>query len=128
MTNIQAVAAWLDNPNRSVSELSYFDCIDAVAEKSLVLGDSGNQIKTTARNGDFDQFGVAIGATAHAVCHLTAAAVQAAYLVGVADPGSEAGVLGLVDQAQFAQAQQAITFACQTLLDPASSQEQVGIC
>ena len=122
------MAAWLDNPNQAVSNLSYFDCIDVVVEKSLVLGDSGNQIKTASRNGDFDQFGVAVESTALAVCQLTEATVQAAYLVGVADAGSEAGIQGLVDQTQFVQAQQAITFACQNLLSPTSSQEQVRVC
>ena len=65
--------------------------------------------------------------TARAVCQLTEAAVQAAYLVGVADPSSEAAIPGLVDQAQFARAQQSITSACQSLLNPTSSQEQVSL-
>ena len=45
--------------------------------------------------------------------------------MGVADPSSEAAVPGLVDQAQFARAQQAIVSACESLLNPASTQEQV---
>ena len=122
------MAAQLDNPNHAISALSYFDCIDVVVEKSLVLGDSGNQIKTASRNGDFDQFGVAVESTATAVCQLTEATVQAAYLVGVADAGSEAGIQGLVDQGQFVQAQQAITLACQNLLSPTSTQDQVRAC
>ena len=43
----------------------------------------------------------------------------------MADPSSEAAVPGLVDQAQFARAQQAIVQACESLLNPASTQEQV---
>ena len=122
------MAARLDNPSQAISALSYFDCIDVVVEKSLVLGDSGNQIKTTSRNGDFDQFGIAVESTALAVCQLTEATAQAAYLVGVADAGSEEGIPGLVDQTQFVQAQQAITLACQNLLSPTSTQEQVRFC
>ena len=99
-----------------------------MVEKSLVLGDSGKQIKTASRNGDFDQFGITVESTALAVCQLTEATVQAAYLVGVADASSEAGIRGLVDQAQFVQAQQAITSACQNLLSPSSTQEQVSVC
>ena len=91
----------------------------------MVLGESAAQITSTAKKGDFDQFGTAVDNTARAVCQLTEAAVQAAYLVGVADPSSEAAVPGLVDQAQFARAQQSITSACQSLLNPASTQEQV---
>lgn len=52
---------------------------------------------------------------------------QAAYLVGIADPASEPGRPGLVDQSQFSRANQAIQMACQNLTNPASSQQQVCI-
>ena len=51
--------------------------------------------------------------------------LQAAYLVGIADPASEPGRPGLVDQSQFSRANQAIQMACQNLTNPASSQQQV---
>lgn len=50
---------------------------------------------------------------------------QAAYLVGVSDPNSQAGQQGLVDPTQFARANQAIQMACQNLTDPACTQSQV---
>lgn len=50
---------------------------------------------------------------------------QAAYLVGVSDPNSQAGHQGLVDPIQFAKANQAIQMACQNLVDPDSSPSQV---
>ncbi|RUS77310.1 hypothetical protein EGW08_014937, partial [Elysia chlorotica] len=50
---------------------------------------------------------------------------QAAYLVGISDPASERGRPGVVDQSQFARANQAIQMACQNLTNPASSQQQV---
>ncbi|GFR75669.1 kynurenine/alpha-aminoadipate aminotransferase mitochondrial, partial [Elysia marginata] len=49
----------------------------------------------------------------------------AAYLVGISDPASEPGRPGVVDQSQFARANQAIQMACQNLTNPASSQQQV---
>ena len=52
--------------------------------------------------------------------------LQAAYLVGIADPTSEPGRPGLVDQSQYARANQAIQMACQSLSDPATSQQQVS--
>ena len=52
--------------------------------------------------------------------------LQASYLVGIADPASEYGRPGLVDQSQFARANQAIQMACQNLTNPASTQQQVG--
>uniref|UniRef100_A0A8C3GAY7 Talin 1 n=1 Tax=Cyclopterus lumpus TaxID=8103 RepID=A0A8C3GAY7_CYCLU len=60
-----------------------------------------------------------------ALCGLTEAAAQAAYLVGVSDPNSSAGQKGLVDPSQFARANQSIQMACQNLVDPACTQSQV---
>ena len=50
---------------------------------------------------------------------------QAAYLVAVADPSSVAGRPGLIDQTQFMNSKQEIVDACQSLLDPDASQQQV---
>jgi len=52
--------------------------------------------------------------------------IQAAYLVGIADPASEPGRPGLVDQSQFARANQAIQMACQSISNPASTPQQVN--
>jgi len=125
LRNIEAVAAVLDNPNEPVSDLSYFDCLDLVIDKSKVLGEAGAHITTHAKKGDHEQFGKAVENTSLAVCQLTEAASQAAYLVGIADPSSTAATPGLVDQNQFARASQAISMACQNLLKPSSTQQQV---
>lgn len=50
---------------------------------------------------------------------------QAAYLVAVADPSSVAGRPGLIDQAQFINSKQEILDACQSLLNPEATQQQV---
>ena len=42
------------------------------------------------------------------------------------DQYSEAAIPGLVDQMQFARAQQAIVSACESLSHPSSTQEQVS--
>ena len=47
----QAVAAVLNNPNEPVSDLSYFDCLDLVINKSKVLGEAGAHITTHAALG-----------------------------------------------------------------------------
>ena len=127
MSYFQAIAPILDNPNEPVSDLSYFDCLDVVMEKSKVLGEAGALITTHAKKGDHDEFGKAVESTAKAVCQLTEASAQAAYLVGIADPSSIAATPGLVDQTQFARASQSISMACQNLLNPASTQQQVYI-
>lgn len=51
--------------------------------------------------------------------------LQAAYLVGIADPASQPGRPGLVDPSQFARALQAIQMACSNLTNPAASQKEV---
>ena len=121
----QAVAPVLDNPAEPVSDLSYFDCLDLVMERSQVVGEAGAKITFTAKKQNYDQFGEAVDLTAKAVCQLTMSAAQAAYLVGIADPSSIAATPGLVDQTQFARASQAISMACQNLLSPNSTQQQV---
>ena len=116
----------LDNPNEPVSDLSYFDCLDMVIAKSKDLAEAGAQITFHAKKGNHDEFGAAVDEVATAVCLLTEASAQAAYLVGIADPSSTAATPGLVDHTQFARGSQAISMACQNLLNPSASQQQVG--
>lgn len=112
-------------------------------------------ISMNCKNGAVAAFGDCVGSASRALCGLTEAAgqvedaqtnksfwvlmlfddgreffcflisSQAAYLVGVSDPNSQAGHQGLVDPVQFAKANQAIQMACQNLVDPESSPSQV---
>uniref|UniRef100_A0A8C3TGC6 Talin 2 n=1 Tax=Chelydra serpentina TaxID=8475 RepID=A0A8C3TGC6_CHESE len=125
LRELETVKGMLDNPNEPVSDLSYFDCIEGVMENSKVLGESMAGISQNAKTGDLLVFGECVGVASKALCGLTEAAAQAAYLVGISDPNSQAGHQGLVDPIQFARANQAIQMACQNLVDPASSPSQV---
>ncbi|KAM9183227.1 talin-2 isoform 2-T2 [Dugong dugon] len=125
LRELETVKGMLDNPNEPVSDLSYFDCIESVMENSKVLGESMAGISQNAKTGDLPAFGECVGVASKALCGLTEAAAQAAYLVGISDPNSQAGHQGLVDPIQFARANQAIQMACQNLVDPASSPSQV---
>lgn len=125
LRNINAVSAQLNNPTEPVNESSYFECLDTVLDKSKVLANAMGEIANSARNGEGDKIGTNVHEAAAAVTALTEAAAQAAYLIGVADPSSTAAVVGLVDQGQFARAQQAVQAACDTLLAPSSTQQQV---
>uniref|UniRef100_A0A8C8RL02 Talin 2 n=1 Tax=Pelusios castaneus TaxID=367368 RepID=A0A8C8RL02_9SAUR len=125
LRELETVKGMLDNPNEPVSDLSYFDCIESVMENSKVLGESMAGISQNAKTGDLLVFGECVGVASKALCGLTEAAAQAAYLVGISDPNSQAGHQGLVDPIQFARANQAIQMACQNLVDPASSPSQV---
>ena len=71
-----------------------------------VLGEAGALITTHAKKGEIEAFSKSVDSTANAVCQLTEASAQAAYLVGIADPSSIAATPGLVDQTQFARASQ----------------------
>uniref|UniRef100_A0A665VQ36 Talin 1 n=1 Tax=Echeneis naucrates TaxID=173247 RepID=A0A665VQ36_ECHNA len=125
LRELESVQGMLENPTEAVSELSYFDCIDSVMENSKVLGESMAGISHNAKNSNLPEFGDSVSAGSKALCGLTEAAAQAAYLVGVSDPNSSAGQKGLVDPAQFARANQSIQMACQNLVDPACTQSQV---
>nr|XP_020034008.1 talin-2 isoform X7 [Castor canadensis] len=125
LRELETVKGMLDNPNEPVSDLSYFDCIESVMENSKVLGESMAGISQNAKTGDLPSFGECVGIASKALCGLTEAAAQAAYLVGISDPNSQAGHQGLVDPIQFARANQAIQMACQNLVDPGSSPSQV---
>uniref|UniRef100_A0A9L0RN27 Talin 2 n=1 Tax=Equus caballus TaxID=9796 RepID=A0A9L0RN27_HORSE len=124
LRELETVKGMLDNPNEPVSDLSYFDCIESVMENSKVLGESMAGISQNAKTGDLPAFGECVGIASKALCGLTEAAAQAAYLVGISDPNSQAGHQGLVDPIQFARANQAIQMACQNLVDPGSSPSQ----
>lgn len=72
----QAVAAVLDRPNEPVSDATYFDCMDAIMEKSKLLGEAGALLTTHAKKGEYEEFGKAVDNTSEAVCQLTEAAAQ----------------------------------------------------
>ncbi|KAK7832742.1 hypothetical protein U0070_026938 [Myodes glareolus] len=107
LRELETVKGMLENPNEPV------------------LGESMAGISQNAKTGDLPAFGECVGIASKALCGLTEAAAQAAYLVGISDPNSQAGHQGLVDPIQFARANQAIQMACQNLVDPGSSPSQV---
>ncbi|XP_065933792.1 talin-2-like [Magallana gigas] len=120
LRQIQMMKSMLESANEPVTDLSYFECLDSVIEKSKLLGDSMTGITNHAKKGDLEIFCDSVGNFSTSVCGLTEAASQigtiskvfAAYLVGIADGASEPGRPGLVDQSQFARANQAIQMAC----------------
>ncbi|KAM6228558.1 talin-1-like isoform 2-T3 [Spheniscus humboldti] len=125
LRELETVKELLENTTQTVNDMSYFNCLDSVMENSKVLGESMAGISQNAKNSKLPEFGESISAASKALCGLTEAAAQAAYLVGVSDPNSQAGQQGLVDPTQFARANQAIQMACQNLVDPACTQSQV---
>ncbi|XP_062984421.1 talin-1 isoform X2 [Elgaria multicarinata webbii] len=125
LRELETVRELLENPTQAVNDMSYFNCLDSVMENSKVLGEAMTGISQNAKNSQLPEFGESISTASKALCGFTEAAAQAAYLVGVSDPNSQAGQQGLVDPTQFARANQAIQMACQNLVDPACTQAQV---
>ena len=123
--NIQSMRSLLDNPSEPISDASYFECLETVMEKSMSLGDGMTGVANHAKKSEYEQFCVAVRGVSSSICGLIEAAAQAAYLAGVSDPTSVAGKPGLVDQAQFLRAAQAIHTGCQNLSNPTSTQQQV---
>lgn len=123
--NIQAMKPLLNNPVEPINDSSYFECLDTIMDKSMSLGDGMSGILKHAKRSEHDEFGTAVRAVSDAVCGLTEAAVQSAYLVAISTPGSVAGERGLIDQAQLSRASQAISQACQTLSNRHTSQQEV---
>ena len=122
---IQSSKHMLENPTESVSDASYYECLDNVMEKSKALGDGMTGIANHAKKSEHDEFGAAVKEVASAIVGLIEAASQATYLVGVSDPTSVGGKRGLVDQTNFMRASQAIKLACQTLTVQNSTQQQI---
>ncbi|XP_072269736.1 talin-1 isoform X2 [Pyxicephalus adspersus] len=125
LRELETVRELLQNPTEPVNDQSYFHCLDSVMENSKVLGESMAGISQHAKTSNLPEFGEAVSTASKALCGLTEAAAQAAYLVGVSDPSSRSAQQGLVDPTQFARANQAIQMACQNLGDPACTQSQV---
>lgn len=122
---IQMMRPMLDQPSEPVNDLTYFDCLDTVLERSRSLGDAMTGIANHAKRSEHEQFGESVREVSTTICSLVESSAQAAYLVGASDASSTAGRPGLVDLSHFARASQAIQMACQQLSNPASSQPQI---
>uniref|UniRef100_F7CLM4 Talin 1 n=1 Tax=Ornithorhynchus anatinus TaxID=9258 RepID=F7CLM4_ORNAN len=125
LRELETVRELLENPVQPINDMSYFNCLDSVMENSKVLGEAMTGISQNAKNSNLPEFGEAINTASKALCGFTEAAAQAAYLVGVSDPNSQAGQQGLVEPTQFARANQAIQMACQSLSEAGCTQAQV---
>lgn len=123
--NIKAMLPILDNPTEPISGATYFECLDAVMEKSKSLAAKMTGIANHAKKLEHDQFSEAVRGVSSSICGLIEAAAQAAYLAGVSDPTSMSGKPGLVDQAQFFRAAQSIHSSCRNLGNPTTSQKQI---
>ncbi|KAJ8983101.1 hypothetical protein NQ317_001844 [Molorchus minor] len=122
---IRAMQYLLENPTEPINDSSYYEALDSVIEKSKILGEGLSGITSSAKASEHEKFTEHVKSFSGAICSLIEASAQTAYLVGVSDPNSIAGRPGLVDQAQFARASQAIQQGCAALSSSTSPQKQV---
>ncbi|CAG9813617.1 unnamed protein product [Phaedon cochleariae] len=122
---IRAMGYLLDNPTEPINDSSYYEALDAVIEKNKALGEGISGITASAKASEHEKFTEHVNSFSNAICSLIETSAQTAYLIGVSDPSSIAGRPGLVDQAQFARASQAIRQGCAALAAPSSPQKQV---
>ncbi|XP_074035813.1 talin_middle and talin-RS domain-containing protein rhea isoform X1 [Leptinotarsa decemlineata] len=122
---VKAMQYLLDNPTEPINESSYYEALDTVIEKSKMLGEGLTGITASAKASDHEKFAEHVKGFTNAICSLVETSAQTAYLIGVSDPSSIAGRPGLVDQAQFARASQAIQQGCAALSSSVSPQKQV---
>uniref|UniRef100_A0A146KWR6 Talin-1 n=3 Tax=Lygus hesperus TaxID=30085 RepID=A0A146KWR6_LYGHE len=123
--SIESMRPLLDRVGHPVNNKSYFESLDTVMESSISLGNGMTGIANHARDSKYSQFGDSVKDVGRSVCSLVEAAAQAAYLIAVSEPGSRAGVPGLVDQALFSRALVDISTACSTLCNNKSGRNEV---
>ncbi|XP_057660933.1 talin-1 isoform X1 [Diorhabda carinulata] len=122
---MKAMKYLLDNPTEPINDSSYYETLDTVIEKSKILGEGLTGITSSAKSSEHEKFTEHVKNYSSAICSMIETSAQAAYLIGVSDPSSTAGRPGLVDQAQFARASQAIQQGCAALSSSTSPQKQV---
>ncbi|XP_055631381.1 talin-2 isoform X3 [Toxorhynchites rutilus septentrionalis] len=123
--SIESLRPLLESAQEPLTDQGYFDCLDTVMEKSRTLGDGMTGIANNAKLSKHVEFGHSVDSVSESIRGLIESAAQAAYLVGISNPTSVGGRPGLVDQAQFARASQAIRQSCEVLRGPTSTQQQV---
>eukprot|EP00051_Salpingoeca_urceolata_P011463 m.142076 g.142076 ORF g.142076 m.142076 type:complete len:2525 (-) comp17132_c0_seq1:108-7682(-) len=122
---IKANVSRLQDPTIPVSDASYFDTLDTVMAHSKVLGGAMAGIAKQARTESFSEFAQSVNTTCSTVVGLIDAAAQAAYLIGIADPTSEAGESGVIDIELCDRAERGVRDACETLVDPSSQRDDI---
>lgn len=123
--SIESMKPLLENVSQPVNTQSYFECFETVVDSSKALGDGMTGIANHARNSEYNEFGDSVRSVGKSVCNLVEAASQAAYLIGISQPGSKAGSPGLVDQTLFSRALNDIHAACNTLCNNKSGRNEV---
>lgn len=107
------------------SQKDYFTILnDIITEHSRALSDSMRGLYSNAKEQNSEAFNNEVERTSSTLVKLTEEACAAAYIVGVSDRRSLPGTDGLVDQAKFQRASEAIKGAV-TQLGPNSSQENL---
>lgn len=80
---IKAMRHLLDNPTEPINDTSYYESLDAVIEKSKILGESLSGITSTAKASENEKFVEHVNNFSLAICSLIESSAQTAYLVSI---------------------------------------------
>ena len=78
---IQAMKPILDNPNASINDTKYYECLETVIENSKSFAEGMPKITNFAKQSDYAAFEDAFKGVSFAFCNLIEASAQAAFLV-----------------------------------------------
>ncbi|XP_073841685.1 talin_middle and talin-RS domain-containing protein rhea isoform X1 [Musca autumnalis] len=122
--NIEALRVMLDYPHEPVNDQGYFDCVEAATAKSRNLGYAFSEMINNAKQSNHAEFAKSVNNVSESIRGLIESSAQAAYLIGVSHPSSQAGRPGIIDQAQLTWAYQGIRQHCDVVSSPQSSKQQ----
>ncbi|CAF0836753.1 unnamed protein product, partial [Didymodactylos carnosus] len=118
----------LQHPIEPVTDYTYFEALDHVVDYSKNLGSAMTNVASAVKNTNHPLFSRAVRDASTAVCGLSEASGQAAYLIGVSDSSSTKGKSGIVDQQLFHHSVNAIRQACNDLSSSTIDKNEILSC
>jgi len=107
------------------SNLSYPESLSLVTNKSKTVTSSITGLTAASRGGNIKRIGQVVVELAEAIKEITNGNIQAAYLIGIADPSSVAATSRVINQNQFIEGVNEIKVACKTLTQEDCSNEAI---
>ncbi|CAF0840452.1 unnamed protein product [Didymodactylos carnosus] len=118
----------LQNPVTPVTDYTYFEALDHVVDYSKHLGSAMTNIASAVKNTNHQLFSRAVRDASTAVCGLSEASGQAAYLIGVSDSSSTKEKSSIVDQQLFQRSVNSIRQACNDLSNSTIDKNEILSC
>ncbi|ORX59304.1 hypothetical protein BCR36DRAFT_408797 [Piromyces finnis] len=105
--------------------LSYPESMSLVTNKSKTVTSSITNLTAASRGGNIKKIGQVVVELAEAIKEITDGNIQAAYLIGIADPSSVAATSRVINQNQFIEGVNEIKSSCKILTQEDCSNEAI---